>query len=70
MTKTVKVKIAVSVDHNGEWSSAGWNTANPEELHSYTIDSLEPGERRYWMEAELELPAPTTVKPIITEAQP
>ena len=72
MTKTVKVKIAVSVDHTGNWSSCGWDGASEEEMHGYTIEALEPGERRYWLEAELEPPeGPTTITPIVAEvAQP
>jgi len=69
MTKTVRVKIAVSVDHTGDWAASGWKGAIEEEMHSYTIDSLEHGERRYWLEAELELPeGPTTITPTVTEA--
>jgi hypothetical protein len=64
MSKTVKVRIAVSVDCNGDWSSAGWSSTDStdsENFHSYTIDSLEPGENRYWLEAELEVPETKTI---------
>ena len=63
MSKTVKVRIAVSVDPAGAWSSAGWSWSgsDSEDFHSYTIDSLEPGENRYWLEAELEVPETKTI---------
>ena len=56
MSRTVRVRIAVAVDPTGDWSSAGWKSADPGELHSYAIDTLEVGERRYWLEADLEIP--------------
>jgi len=68
MTKTVKVKIAVSVDPTGDWFSAGWKGASEEEMHSYTIDGLENGESRYWLEAELPVPEAPTIHPTVTEA--
>jgi hypothetical protein len=70
VTKTVKVKIAVSVDYTGDWSSAGWKGVDEKEMHSYTIDGLHPGEKRYWLEAELEPPeeVPTTISPTVTDA--
>jgi hypothetical protein len=43
MTTIVKVKIAVSVDTNGEWSAAGWSGADLSELHRYTVDDLQRG---------------------------
>jgi hypothetical protein len=61
MSKTVKVRIAVSVDRAGAWSSAGWSGSDSEDLHSYTIESLEPGENRYWLEAELVVPETKTI---------
>jgi hypothetical protein len=61
MSKTVKVRIAVSVDSKGDWSSAGWSGSSSHDFHSYTCDSLEPGENRYWLEAELEVPETKTI---------
>ena len=61
MSRTIKVRIAVSVDCKGEWSSSGWSSTSSEDFHSYTIDSLEPGENRYWLEAELEVPETKTI---------
>jgi len=68
--KTVKVKIAVSVDSNGDWSAAGWSGGtDPSEFHSYTIDALEPGENGYWLEAELPVPEKIpTIQATVTEA--
>jgi hypothetical protein len=61
MSRTIKVRIAVSVDRKGEWSASGWSGTSSEDFHSYTIDSLEPGENRYWLEAELEVPETKTI---------
>jgi hypothetical protein len=61
MSKTVKVRIAVSVDCKGEWSASGWSGTSSEDFHSYNMDSLEPGANRYWLEAELEVPETKTI---------
>lgn len=61
MSKTIKVRIAVSVDCKGEWSASGWSSTSTEDFHAYTIDSLEPGENRYWLEAELKVPETKTI---------
>lgn len=68
MSKTVRVRIAVSVDPTGEWSAAGWSGLSDKEAHGYTIDTLAPGERRYWIEADLEVPEPLTIEGVATEA--
>lgn len=56
MARIVRVRIAVAVDPSGDWSSAGWKSADPAELHGYAVDTLDNGERRYWLEADLEVP--------------
>ena len=61
MIRTIKVRVAVSVDCNGDWSASGWSSTSPEDFHGYTIDSLEPGENRYWLEAELQIPETKTI---------
>jgi hypothetical protein len=67
MSKTVKVRIAVSVDRTGAWSSAGWSGSDSDDFHSYTIDSLIPGENRYWLEAELEVPETETISAQVSQ---
>jgi hypothetical protein len=61
MSKTIKVRVAVSVDCNGNWAASGWSSTGFEDFHSYTIDTLEPGENRYWLEAELQIPETKTI---------
>lgn len=58
MAKTVKVRIAVAVDCNGSWNSAGGDYMDEKDLQGCVCDSLEFGERHYWLEAELEIPEP------------
>lgn len=70
---TVRVRIALAVDRNGAWSASGWNTkstpANYErDVFGCVIENLEPGEARYWVEAEVALPAAATVLPVAGEA--
>jgi hypothetical protein len=54
--KTVKVRIAVAVDRNGNWSASGYDGHEKNDPFSNVIDVLEPGEARYWVTAELSLP--------------
>lgn len=56
----VRVRIAVSVDPEGDWSASGWRMKNGEpagkEAMDITLDSVGEGEARYWVEVELPLP--------------
>lgn len=51
--KTVKVRIAVAVD----------------EAHGYAIDTLIPGEARYWLTAELPVPEAQEIAATVEEAK-
>lgn len=59
---TVKVKIAVVVDPQGHWVSAGWAGTRDRDLMDTAIDSVRSGEARYWITAELEIPESKTKK--------
>lgn len=54
--KTIKVRIAVAVDSEGSWNSAGADYIEEKDLQGYVTDSLEHGERHYWLEAILDIP--------------
>lgn len=60
--KTVKVKVAVSVDEEGRWCAAGWSETEGESAIQYTIETLSAGEKSYILEAELELPEVKSIK--------
>lgn len=55
----IKVRIAVAVDPEGNWSSAGWRGGSDDELMGIAIDETAPGENRYFLEAKLDIPAAT-----------
>lgn len=60
---TVKVRIAVAVTPEGDWSACGWSgTASDDDKMSICVDSLASGEKRYWLEAELEVPSVDVVQ--------
>lgn len=59
MSKTVKVRIAVAVDRLGNWNSCGWPaTAKDHEgdMMALSCETVEPGEARFWITAELPIP--------------
>ena len=64
----VKVRIAVAVDHTGNWNSCGWREAEDSDAMQLATEAVVPGEARYWLEAELDLPTETTVQATVTEA--
>jgi hypothetical protein len=66
----VKVRIAVAVGPNGEWNAMGWSSgeASDSEKMSLCVEPIDPGEARYWLEAELDVPEEPTVQASVTAA--
>ena len=56
MAKTVKVRIAVAVAPDGDWSSGGWKNARGDEAMDCVLEGIPEGEARYWLTAELAVP--------------
>jgi hypothetical protein len=72
MPKTVKVRIAVAVDPDGCWNSAGWLMGNGEnagwEAMELACENVGTGERRYWVHAEVAVPEPEDVQGTVSDA--
>lgn len=65
--KRVRVRIAVAVDENGDWSSAGWGaknkrpTPNDDDLADIALDNvLGRNKCIHWVEAYIPLPVQPT----------
>ena len=58
MSETVRVRVAVAVDSNGEWNACGAVGMDDQDAMCLAADPLEFGEARYWLEAKLPLPQP------------
>ena len=60
--KTVKVRIAVAVDPDGDWNASGWlkpdGSPAAEEAMDIALGEVKESAARYWIEAELPLPEP------------
>jgi hypothetical protein len=54
--KTVKVKIAVAVDPTGYWAAFGDASMGNKAMMDIAVDSVELGEARYYLIAELAVP--------------
>ena len=60
---TVSVRIAVAVDANGDWNAVGFSGARSDaEKMGLCVETLQDGEARYWLEAELAIPDAPTVQ--------
>ena len=63
--KTVKVRIAVTVDLHGDWNAAGWGrTGNSDDMMDMAMEHISEGEAQYWVIAELEIPEEEKVKEV------
>lgn len=56
-----KLPIALACDVNGDWNTAGWGNIKeyperPDDLMGTAVETLCEGERRYWVEVEVEFP--------------
>lgn len=61
--KTVRVRIAVAVDADGAWNASGWSSKNKTydaDAMGCAIENVGEGEARYWLEADVPLPAGAT----------
>lgn len=66
--KTIRVRIAVAVSHNGAWTAYGCSGATDGEKMGFAIDSTDGSEYRYWLEAALPIPEAVTVEGAVTKA--
>lgn len=63
MSKMVKVRIPIAVDHLGRWYAYGWRSStdqgpnNHDQLLEVTdTDTIGPNEALFWITAELPVP--------------
>lgn len=72
MKKTVKVRVALVVNSNGNWNAYGsqWcEDKGPEEAMSFALEGLdEPGhETRFYLTAEVEVPETDEVEATVSQ---
>ena len=56
MGEKVKIRFAAAIDSKGTWVVSGYSGCDDDDMIFSAIEFVEPGERRYWLTAELELP--------------
>ena len=56
---TMKIRIAVVTDENGDWSACGFKDGDESDFHNFASDGLE-GKllRECWITADVPLPEP------------
>lgn len=64
--RTVRVRIAVAVDAEGKWAASGWKDGG-DKCKDFIADDLGDPYRIVWVEADVPLPAETTVKGEVVE---
>lgn len=71
MTKTVKCRISLAVDQKGCWCAAG-TESDKGKFCDFILDSVEPGESRFFVDVEVPIPETPTVHGTVTkiEGQP
>ena len=69
MTKTVKVRVAVTVDASGDWCASGWKGGDDDEVMDSAAGSIGDNEACFWLEAELPVPEVPTITATVTEAK-
>lgn len=67
--KTVKVRIAVAVDSDGDWSASGWKGARDYHAMGTAVDGVGDNASRYWITAELPIPEAPTIAGSVEVAQ-
>lgn len=67
--KTVRVRIAVAVDMDGDWNCAGWSRCEDAQAMSIATDTLSDGEARYFLLADLPVPGIREIRPQVQIVQ-
>lgn len=52
----LKIRVAVAIDREGNWGAIGWSGADDHEAMLVAIQNAKAGERRYWLECEVDGP--------------
>ena len=72
MSKTIKVRVAVVVDEGGCWQANGWLNATDAEAEGWAQEHMgidncgHTQEVTYFIEAEVPVMAPETIKAKVT----
>lgn len=69
--KTIKVRIAVLVDQEGHWTSAGAHNWAGQDAMGGAYECLDPigGVQEYWLTAELPIPETLEVQATAEKSQ-
>ena len=67
--KTVKVRIAVAVGSDGDWSACGWKGDRDGDAMDTVIDAVGDNASPYWITAELPIPEAQTIAGSVEVAQ-
>mgnify|MGYP005705716557 CR=1 FL=1 len=54
---TIRVKIAVAVDPDGDWNSSGWRDGSPEGMIAFASGPFDSSQVT-WVEADVPIPDP------------
>lgn len=65
--RTVKCRIALAVDHEGDWNASGHLRQKPGHEFDFLCDELYSGEARYFVEVEVPVPEVPTIPGKVTE---
>lgn len=57
----MKIRIAVAVDPTGAWCAYGNGGSGDEAQMDVCVDAVQPGEARYWIEADVQVPMPAEI---------
>lgn len=69
MSKKVKVRVAVAVGDDGNWAAEGCSTTADWKVMEMAVNGVDSVHKRYWLEAELEVPEVATVQADVVEVE-
>lgn len=58
----MKIRIAIAVDSIGAWCAYGNGGSGDDAMMDVCVNAVQPGEARYWVEADVQVPMPTEIE--------